>query len=818
MLTKAGIKQVHAAVDKLFTHLKYLYLGHKLNVDELRGIDKRIAIGHRHELSLPGLYESAAKDEGFEPNDETLDMLQSIAAGYLDAECERTKAKVVKDVSSFLKQAKTSGVDTDLRTVLGGSLAQTFDTVTADVNRIIDSEAQNGRAIGTLEGIEKINAQSGVDDPTVFFVIVRDNDVCKECLKLHQLSGTKDGPPRVWKLSELGHGYHKCGDPAPKVGGLHPHCRCSIATLLPGYGFDAAGMVTYVDPEHDEYAAQQGEVEKSELDSFRWYDDLSKADGVDSDAMTTTKTRQKKVKAPEPPALVAVHNLSEENLHHAHDVGGLVAPSVAIAHRDYPFSSFGEVTLVAHHQLVDPQVTPVFDADIYSPRYPRVKTEIKRTKTAMAALHNAVTPYFSHFQYGMRYTTHTVLDHVEEHGVEAAIDHHQISPALKAAYLKEKHGVDVQPVMEPVPIRHKWAAHPIFRDFLLQNGVQRDARPGDEYFAKASEAARKAIRAYVVEHPDHKDIDDEFANDLISAEEQAVFDEDTGQLGYGAFDRAIDSAQNATKMRGDDTRTRLAVESAFNAIHPDKTADYRAWARALFQPALGQKYIPKHVDTHKGPVERKIPYTLENVLKEMTRGVRQGEGGMASKGLGGVRASGARRFRSFEQIRQARHQLATKEAFEEQKKAMEERFDGLCSELRDAHPEHWSGRFGMHEALGEVIADSYKRGRWLHKELRESGFTNVSPDLHRRIAEFARDLVKMPTEYFEAKPQRVVHLNEFRGAVVPHDVSDQTLEVLRQHGIDHIERYELHNAADRWDAVRRVAQAKSLMLAEGSWS
>jgi hypothetical protein len=43
----------------------------------------------------------------------------------------------------------------------------------------------------------------------------------------------------------LGHGYHKKGEPNPKVGGLHPHCRCTMVTLMPGYGFDAGGMIKF---------------------------------------------------------------------------------------------------------------------------------------------------------------------------------------------------------------------------------------------------------------------------------------------------------------------------------------------------------------------------------------------------------------------------------------------------------------------------------------------------------------------------------------------------------------------------------------------
>ena len=39
--------------------------------------------------------------------------------------------------------------------------------------------------------------------------------------------------PRVWKMSEMGSGYHKKGDSSPKIGGLHPRCRCIYDRYAP---------------------------------------------------------------------------------------------------------------------------------------------------------------------------------------------------------------------------------------------------------------------------------------------------------------------------------------------------------------------------------------------------------------------------------------------------------------------------------------------------------------------------------------------------------------------------------------------------------
>lgn len=272
MLPKVAIVRIHNAVDDLFEKIRGRLLGPTV-------LDSNIAVGYRHELSLPGLYHSAAKEEGAPGSDSTLAAILAVADSYLQAQQARTKAAVVHDVQTFLADAQASGVKTDVETVLGGALAKTFETITKDVARVVDTESQNGRAFGALEGIVKINDQRGVDDPTIFFVVVRDKNCCVECKRLHMMPD--EITPRLWKLSQAGHGYHKKGRESPCIGGLHPHCRCSMATLLPGFGFNAAGFVHYVGPNFDAYAAQQGQsLKKHMIDHESWFHGTSDQSGL----------------------------------------------------------------------------------------------------------------------------------------------------------------------------------------------------------------------------------------------------------------------------------------------------------------------------------------------------------------------------------------------------------------------------------------------------------------------------------------------------------------------------------------------------------
>lgn len=253
-LPLAAIKLIERAVDQLFDKAKARYLGPQ-------SLPKRIYVGFRSEFSLPGIFHNASREERAIPDKKILDGLIQNAGNYLDAYRAQTKANVVKKVQAFLREAEAAGVDTDLPTVLGGQLADVWAKTTHDVKRLIDTEATGARNMGALEGIVSVNASEGIEDPVVYWVVVRDQHLCDECKRLHLLED--EVTPRCWFLSEVGHGYHKKGEGAPKVSGLHPHCRCTMVTLMPGYGFDAGGMVRFKSLNHDEIARQRG-LKKSE--------------------------------------------------------------------------------------------------------------------------------------------------------------------------------------------------------------------------------------------------------------------------------------------------------------------------------------------------------------------------------------------------------------------------------------------------------------------------------------------------------------------------------------------------------------------------
>lgn len=253
-LPRSVVKRIHAACDSVFDKAMAKLLARP-------PVDKKIHILVKPRVTLPSLFEAASAEERAKADKNTLETLLDIAQGFIDAQRHSTKAHVVKSVESWLNRAAEEGVDTDVETVLGGELAGVWQKATDGMHKIVAAESNAAKNTGLLDGLVRVNIASGIDDPVVYFVVVRDDSLCEECKRLHLMDDGRT--PRLWYLSEVGHGYHKKGDSNPKLNGLHPHCRCTPATMLPGFGFDDAGMVTYVKPDHLEIEEQRG-VKKSE--------------------------------------------------------------------------------------------------------------------------------------------------------------------------------------------------------------------------------------------------------------------------------------------------------------------------------------------------------------------------------------------------------------------------------------------------------------------------------------------------------------------------------------------------------------------------
>jgi intein/homing endonuclease len=203
---------------------------------------KKIYITFDRTLSLPGIFEAGSIEETVKPDLEILDSLIRVASAYIEASRERTKARVIHEINGAIAQAKHTGgmSGSDFRDLVNAKLATVWSDVTNNIHTIVDTEIAHAKNVSVLDGVIGVNLNAGVEDPVVYFVVVRDEYLCDECKRLHLMD---DGvTPRLWKLSEIAHGYHRKGSDSPSIGGLHPHCFVGTTRL-----FTDRGLLTVED-------------------------------------------------------------------------------------------------------------------------------------------------------------------------------------------------------------------------------------------------------------------------------------------------------------------------------------------------------------------------------------------------------------------------------------------------------------------------------------------------------------------------------------------------------------------------------------------
>jgi soluble lytic murein transglycosylase-like protein len=217
---------------------------------------------------------------------------------------------------------------------------------------------------------------------------------------------------------------------------------------------------------------------------------------------------------------------------------------------------------------------------------------------------------------------------------------------------------------------------------------------------------------------------------------------------------------------------------------------------------------------------RSLPHTPENALRVMRREPwRGGEDFITDNWL---LAQLAPQFRNMSELRAARSRLvpASDTAVADWTKGLDDLRSEWSRVLSESgYPADW--RFA--DSLQRNLAEAANRRDGM-SYINRTYYNNAIPEdlLARTQAHLdaGRDL---PSTYFEAKPRRLVPLNEFEGAVVPLQAPQDLTDLLRRYGIEDIRYYT--NPEQRAEQVRRFERllfggapvaAGAAMAAEGA--
>lgn len=474
--------------------------------------------------------------------------------------------------------------------------------------------------------------------------------------------------------------------------------------------------------------------------------------------------------------LIVAHNLRSEGVLAAAELGGLAAPSIAVVRAEISdFTSYGEITLLADPLLLSGKSMPTFDADIYSPRQPR-------------ASYNVNTKKFRDFE--------KTLSEAESFGLEvpnlnsleytSGFDSFKESAAVRYEYLKS--------INKLPKIKNEKVSTLVKRAAAL--GVSNyNLRDDKKVISMATSEAKAELRDYSKRVLKGKSYDEGTQNQ----QEDIAF--------FKSYLFNDDGSANDEKIRAfvgkvtDYRRTGGVDQYSFRrdiseAVHSEKhRSGYNKWSKDKFETFLDGKRLDMGEDRN-GNTKYK-PYNLDNVVREMTRNLRNGEGYFY--GSGSIRSQYANELKGIKDIQKSRNKIISKEAWDNKVKEIDIAFDQFLEAMQPFYKGEID--YEYQSKASEAMAQGN------HAIAKEFNLTSESRKLINGIQQYLAD---QPTEYFEAKAQRAVQFHEFDTAVVPKNADPEAVKVLRDAGVK-IRRYDQNVEGDK---NRIIAQQTKLMFSK----
>jgi len=251
-LSSAARARIEASIGKMFDNVSYDLLGY------IPGPGKRIIFSTKKpRYSLLNLFlESLGNRETTDDEKDYAKSLVQNAANYVTSLRDKTKAAISEGVDAHVHDQRRRGEKIN-PSIVNDIIAKEMAKARSHLQMIAEAEGTKVRNGAQVAEIDRVGKSLNIQDPNVYFVVIKDGKTCKYCLQNHFTDDRVT--PKVMKLSEVKKSYlttQERKDGLCSIAGQHPHCRCSMVFLAPGFGFKE-GRMTWVGYGHDEYGRQK---------------------------------------------------------------------------------------------------------------------------------------------------------------------------------------------------------------------------------------------------------------------------------------------------------------------------------------------------------------------------------------------------------------------------------------------------------------------------------------------------------------------------------------------------------------------------------
>ena len=517
--------------------------------------------------------------------------------------------------------------------------------------------------------------------------------------------------------------------------------------------------------------------------------------------------------------LIAVHNIGEDELLKTTKLGGFPMPSIAVTKAEMGHTMYGAISVLFSKDTIDPEASrynKVYSGDAYTPEFPHVDYEVdsKKGKQLQKYIENIIGDDLKDSSMGPYLDSNNLEDKINRQSGDF-VEAYMNNEAMMYAFMKEREG-DVELPQREVSFSHggkytneqvkKFAE--IFPEKELNDIYALGGPEISEYYERNPEKIELVREA---RNRDFREKHKSFAERF--AEKNGTEFEYYKEVDFADFDNLLLSLLRYYE-EGDtsklDTAALGETVRAYTAEHND---EYLKWLAAISDGVVAGSGIRNEKDEFTSGARKRSfkalhdDVNLENVVKAMRRDAQTGSG------IGGYSFMGSvtREYGSVDDIKSDtdRLRLEDMKTYNEYIDDIKSSVAEIAERLSEANP--YIRVHDIESCIAEAVAKRKTKSgmkNFLEKELDIPADVDMGAVV-TEILKLKERAQKLPTGYFEAKPQRVIAFDEVKAVIAPDSISEELKTAIEDAGMELYE-YEAGNDEDRIAEVNEAAAVKNV--------
>lgn len=497
--------------------------------------------------------------------------------------------------------------------------------------------------------------------------------------------------------------------------------------------------------------------------------------------------------------LIAEHNLTQEKLEKALEIGAFPSPSIAIVQAEQGHTNYGDYSVVFPASTIDPEADSrnrVYGADAWTPTSSNATVEYRVDADAKRAFERSIRDLSGQVADGIFRGDSTLgKAGIEEETTKTSREiAEQIAqyPEVKAAYLADK-GENISPAYKDREYDN--IGNAALQRYTDNVGVQNLARIIVQmYVGDANSVAQAELQR--VRQAIGEEYAERFARILDrkperKAERVSEYAENKMYSSMRAEDfirHAWEMVQEGGQNRGDVDK--MAMQDELDRKAP--TQDVAVWAEKQLQDVIGEGGIYNNEDRYTSRGDRRSfeqthwELNAENLVRAMAQAEERGANIMWYD-AGGLLAAATPEYRSISEIHadEGRLQTLEQEAYEGKVMELQQSLDNVVERILQETKHKAYGYQDESQIITEALIKTAQGGDSL-QSIRE-GMAAEEYDIDRatamQIQELFQQAKEIPTSYFEAKPQRVVGFDEAVALLAPESAPADLMERAEDAGL-----------------------------------